>query len=92
MLARLQSSGGSDAGRFSGLIDLKRNSQDASAAARKASFHEQRPQPGFLGQIWHKYVVRTLTLFRLLTGAGQLGRMTVESREAVVTHQGGRSV
>ncbi|MCJ1240617.1 hypothetical protein MMC14_008621 [Varicellaria rhodocarpa] len=41
-------------GKFSGLVNQKRNSTDASAAARKASFAEQKPAPGVLGNLWHK--------------------------------------
>lgn len=36
-------------------MSQKRNSSDAAAAARKASFAEQNKTPGFLGGLWHKY-------------------------------------
>lgn len=54
MIANSKSSGGSDAGRFSGLMNQKRNSGDATSAARKASFNDQKPAPGFIGQMWNK--------------------------------------
>jgi hypothetical protein len=41
---------------FSGLINQKRNSGDAAAQARRESFNEQKPQAGFLGKMWNKYV------------------------------------
>jgi hypothetical protein len=52
----------SGGGLFSGLMNQKRNSTDAAAAARRQSFHDQKPQAGFLGQMWHKYVVRLTNL------------------------------
>ncbi|MCJ1376661.1 hypothetical protein MMC20_007905 [Loxospora ochrophaea] len=52
-------------GQFAGLVSQKRNSSDVSAAARKASFDDQKPAPGFLGNLWHGYVV---ALFTLLSG------------------------
>ncbi|RDW67772.1 hypothetical protein BP6252_09168 [Coleophoma cylindrospora] len=39
---------------FSGLMNHKRNSQDAAAAARRQSFNEMKPTPGFIGQMWQK--------------------------------------
>ncbi|KAL9135905.1 MAG: hypothetical protein Q9175_002878 [Cornicularia normoerica] len=41
--------------KFAGLNSQKRNSQDASAAARKASFAEQNKAPGFLGGMWQNW-------------------------------------
>ena len=41
--------------RFAGLMNQKRNSTDASVAARRASWDDQRPTPGFLGGLWNKY-------------------------------------
>ncbi|EPE29241.1 hypothetical protein GLAREA_00401 [Glarea lozoyensis ATCC 20868] len=40
---------------FSGLINQKRNSTDASAAARRASFAEQKPAAGVLGKMWNNF-------------------------------------
>ncbi|KAI9821610.1 MAG: hypothetical protein M1832_003284 [Thelocarpon impressellum] len=52
-----RSSGGSDMGRFSGLIMQKRGGADAGgAAARKASFDDQKPPAGFVGQMWNSLV------------------------------------
>ncbi|KAI9848748.1 MAG: hypothetical protein M1837_006835 [Sclerophora amabilis] len=48
-------SSASGQGLFSGLMNQKRNSLDATATARKASFTEQQPKPGFLGSIWNNY-------------------------------------
>ncbi|CAF9915653.1 hypothetical protein IMSHALPRED_002665 [Imshaugia aleurites] len=41
--------------KFAGLNNQKRNSQDVSAAARKASFAEQNKAPGFLGGMWQNW-------------------------------------
>jgi hypothetical protein len=41
------------AGLFGSLMDQKRNEL---GAARRQSLHDQRPQTGFLGQMWHKFV------------------------------------
>lgn len=41
---------------FSGLMNQKRNSTDIAASARRESFHEMKPQAGFIGKMWHKYV------------------------------------
>lgn len=35
-------------------MSQKRNSGDAAAAARKASFAEMNRAPGFLGGLWNK--------------------------------------
>ena len=35
-------------------MNQKRNSVDATADARKASFAEQAKSPGMFGGIWHK--------------------------------------
>ncbi|KAI9810579.1 MAG: hypothetical protein M1826_003501 [Phylliscum demangeonii] len=45
----------SSAGLFSGLMSQKRNSTDATAEQRRASFTDQRPPPGFLGQMWQNF-------------------------------------
>ncbi|KAI4185224.1 MAG: hypothetical protein L6R41_004252 [Letrouitia leprolyta] len=44
----------SSGAKFSGLMSQKRNSGDAAAAARKASFAEMNRAPGFLGGLWNK--------------------------------------
>ncbi|KAI4171296.1 MAG: hypothetical protein LQ343_004373 [Gyalolechia ehrenbergii] len=44
----------SSAAQFSGLMSQKRNSGDAAAAARKASFADQNKAPGFIGGLWQK--------------------------------------
>jgi hypothetical protein len=36
---------------------------DAASQARRQSLHDQRPAPGFIGQMWHKYVSLLLQLF-----------------------------
>jgi hypothetical protein len=36
-------------------MNQKRNSTDAAAAARRQSFHDQKPQAGIIGKLWHKY-------------------------------------
>ncbi|KAI0175542.1 hypothetical protein GGR52DRAFT_570545 [Hypoxylon sp. FL1284] len=38
---------------FDGLMNQKRGS-DPSSMARRASLHDQKPQAGFFGQMWHK--------------------------------------
>jgi hypothetical protein len=38
-------------------MNQKRNSTDAAAAARRQSFHDQKPQAGIIGKMWNKYVV-----------------------------------
>ncbi|KAG9230441.1 hypothetical protein BJ875DRAFT_155054 [Amylocarpus encephaloides] len=40
---------------FSGLMNQKRGSIDATAEARRVSFAEQKPTPGILGRIWNTY-------------------------------------
>ncbi|KAM3086634.1 hypothetical protein ACMFMG_000760 [Clarireedia jacksonii] len=40
---------------FAGLMNQKRNSIDAATAARRQSFNEQAPKPGFLGQMWNNF-------------------------------------
>ncbi|KAI9818121.1 MAG: hypothetical protein M1827_000746 [Pycnora praestabilis] len=52
-------SSGSGAAKFSGLMNQKRNSSDVSATARKASFAEQKPASGFVGQIWNNFTKGT---------------------------------
>ncbi|KAK2628195.1 hypothetical protein QTJ16_002841 [Diplocarpon rosae] len=39
---------------FSGLINQKRNSIDASARARRESFADVKPAPGVIGKLWNK--------------------------------------
>ncbi|KAI6093289.1 hypothetical protein F4821DRAFT_78395 [Hypoxylon rubiginosum] len=39
---------------FDGLMNQKRAS-DASSIARRASLHDQKPQAGFFGQMWHTF-------------------------------------
>jgi len=51
--------GSNSGGLFSGLMNQKRNSTDAAAAARRQSFHDQKPQAGIIGKMWHKYVFST---------------------------------
>lgn len=45
----------SSVSKFAGLHEQKRRSQDASAAARRASFAEQNKAPGFLGGMWQNW-------------------------------------
>lgn len=54
LTSRFQSSASS--GKFAGLTNQKRNSIDATAAARKASFDDQKPATGFIGNMWNRYV------------------------------------
>ncbi|KAI1005102.1 hypothetical protein K3495_g3117 [Podosphaera aphanis] len=44
-------------GLFSSLMDQKRNSSDAAAQARRASFHDMKPTPGFLGKMWQSFTM-----------------------------------
>ncbi|KAI1660161.1 hypothetical protein F4813DRAFT_314971 [Daldinia decipiens] len=39
---------------FEGLMNQKRGS-DPSSIARRASLHDQKPQAGFFGQMWHNF-------------------------------------
>ncbi|KAI1093652.1 hypothetical protein F5B19DRAFT_491249 [Rostrohypoxylon terebratum] len=39
---------------FEGLMNAKR-SNESSSMARRASLHDQKPQTGFLGQMWHSF-------------------------------------
>ncbi|KAI1376386.1 hypothetical protein F4677DRAFT_445642 [Hypoxylon crocopeplum] len=39
---------------FDGLMNQKRAS-DPSSTARRASLHDQKPQAGFFGQMWHSF-------------------------------------
>ena len=48
-------SSGASAQRFANLHNQKRNSQDASAAARRASFAEMNKAPGFFGGMWQNW-------------------------------------
>ncbi|KAI9744064.1 MAG: hypothetical protein M1818_002216 [Claussenomyces sp. TS43310] len=43
-----------EGGLFNGLVHQKRNSQDASAEARRRSFAEQKPASGIFGTMWNK--------------------------------------
>ncbi|KAL9587388.1 MAG: hypothetical protein Q9212_000315 [Teloschistes hypoglaucus] len=40
--------------KFNGLMNQKRDSTDAAAAARKASFAEQNKAPGVFGGLWQR--------------------------------------
>ncbi|KAE8445025.1 hypothetical protein EG329_014031 [Mollisiaceae sp. DMI_Dod_QoI] len=40
---------------FSSLMNQKRNSVDAAAAARRQSFHDMKPASGFIGKMWHNF-------------------------------------
>ncbi|KAL2064915.1 hypothetical protein VTL71DRAFT_4055 [Oculimacula yallundae] len=40
---------------FSGLMNQKRNSTDATAQARRESFHDMKPAPGMIGKMWHNF-------------------------------------
>ncbi|KAL8661466.1 MAG: hypothetical protein Q9202_005585 [Teloschistes flavicans] len=40
--------------KFNGLMNQKRDSTDAAAAARKASFAEQSKAPGVFGGLWQR--------------------------------------
>jgi len=51
LLTIKQKSSGS---KFGGLMDQKRNSTDATATARRESFADQAPAPGFVGAMWNK--------------------------------------
>ncbi|MCJ1243894.1 hypothetical protein MMC30_001091 [Trapelia coarctata] len=44
-------------GKFAGLMNQKRNSSDATAAARKSSFDDQKPATGIIGSMWNRYVL-----------------------------------
>ncbi|KAI4246583.1 MAG: hypothetical protein L6R40_001946 [Gallowayella cf. fulva] len=41
--------------KFNNLMNQKRNSTDASAAARKASWAEQSKAPGIFGSMWNNF-------------------------------------
>merc|ERR1712225_97838 len=54
--------GGADTARrnskgtlFSGLINQKRNSQDANAQARRESFNDMKPATGIIGKMWNNF-------------------------------------
>jgi len=49
---RSSQSGG---GLFSGLMNQKRNSTDATATARRQSFADQKPATGIIGQMWNSF-------------------------------------
>jgi hypothetical protein len=49
-------------------MNQKRNSTDAAAAARRQSFHDQKPQAGILGKMWNRYVVSDMST--ILRGLG----------------------
>ncbi|KAI6249610.1 hypothetical protein HI914_01914 [Erysiphe necator] len=44
---------------FAGLINQKRNSVDEAFQARRASFNNMTPPPGFFGRIWNNYTMGT---------------------------------
>ncbi|KAI9724460.1 MAG: hypothetical protein M1812_000528 [Candelaria pacifica] len=39
---------------FNGLMNQKRNSTDTAATARRASFADQKPGGGFIGNLWNR--------------------------------------
>jgi len=41
---------------FSGLLNQKRNSNDAAAQARRESFNEQKPAANFIGKMWNNFI------------------------------------
>ncbi|TAQ88390.1 hypothetical protein B7494_g3259 [Chlorociboria aeruginascens] len=41
---------------FFGLTNMKRNSGDAAGQARRDSFNDMKPEPGFIGKMWNKYI------------------------------------
>jgi len=43
-------------------MDQKRNSLDATAKARRQSFHDMKPATGFVGNMWNRYVARVFDL------------------------------
>ncbi|KAK0126203.1 hypothetical protein ONS95_007817 [Cadophora gregata] len=53
--------GGTDTARrnsntlFSGLMNQKRNSQDANAQARRESFNDMKPATGVIGKMWNSF-------------------------------------
>merc|ERR1712093_683685 len=54
--------GGADTARrnsngtlFSGLMNQKRNSQDANAQARRESFNDMKPATGIIGKMWNNF-------------------------------------
>ncbi|KAK0632360.1 hypothetical protein B0T14DRAFT_560060 [Immersiella caudata] len=46
----------SHGGLFEGLQNQKRNNNDPASVARRQSMNEQRPKPGFIGQMWNNWV------------------------------------
>ncbi|PVH88429.1 hypothetical protein DL98DRAFT_648555 [Cadophora sp. DSE1049] len=40
---------------FSGLMNQKRNSQDANAQARRESFNDMKPATGIIGKMWNNF-------------------------------------
>jgi hypothetical protein len=44
-------------------MNQKRNSTDAAAAARRQSFHDQKPQAGIIGKMWNRYVGSDISTF-----------------------------
>lgn len=49
-------------GLFEGLTAQKRNN-DPVSLARRQSMNDQRPKPGFIGQMWSKYVLLLSVVF-----------------------------
>lgn len=40
-------------------LQAQKRRDDPASVARRQSFNEQRPQGGFLGQMWNKYAILT---------------------------------
>ncbi|KAG4434732.1 hypothetical protein IFR05_009785 [Cadophora sp. M221] len=40
---------------FSGLMNQKRNSGDATAQARRESFNDMKPATGIIGKMWNNF-------------------------------------
>jgi hypothetical protein len=40
---------------YQNLVNHKRGNVDAAAQARRASWDEQKPAPGFIGTMWNKF-------------------------------------
>ncbi|KAL2057269.1 hypothetical protein ABVK25_002322 [Lepraria finkii] len=57
--AERRRSSGASAQKFANLHNQKRNSQDASATARRASFAEMNKAPGFFGGMWQNWTKGT---------------------------------
>ncbi|KAL8723674.1 MAG: hypothetical protein Q9225_000117 [Loekoesia sp. 1 TL-2023] len=67
--------------RFSGLTFQKRNSGDADAAARKASFAEQNKAPGIIGGLWQRSDSIVVHIKTVITDAnGQFHQRALEQQ------------